>query len=102
MKFLDAHHVSEAQLAALCLQWKVRELALFGSAARGDEHAHSDVDVLVTFIPEATWDLFDIVDLRDELGRIFHRPVDVVEAPSIRNPYRRAMIDREKQVLYAA
>ena len=102
MNFLDNHHVSAAQLAALCLHWKVRELALFGSAVRGEEHADSDVDMLVTFTPEATWDLFDIVDLRDELGQIFHRSVDVVEAPSIRNPYRRAMIDREKQVLYAA
>jgi len=102
MTFLDINHVTEAQLAALCQHWKVCELALFGSAARGEAQAHSDVDLLVTFTPEATWDLFDVVDLRDELGKIFHRPVDVVEAPSIRNPYRRAMIAREKQVLYAA
>jgi len=102
MTFLDANHVSEARLTALCRQWKVRELALFGSTARGEERPDSDVDLLVTFTPEALWDLFDIVDLRDELGLLFHRPVDVVEAPSIRNPYRRAMIDREKQVLYAA
>jgi predicted nucleotidyltransferase len=102
MTFLDANHISEVQLASFCRQWKVRELALFGSAARGETQAHSDVDLLVTFAPEATWDLFDFVDLRDDLGHIFHRPVDLVEAPSIRNPYRRAMIDREKRVLYAA
>ena len=47
MNFLDNHHVSAAQLAALCLHWKVRELALFGSVARGEEHADSDVDMLL-------------------------------------------------------
>jgi hypothetical protein len=102
MNFLNAYHVSEAQLTTLCRQWKVRELALFGSTARGEARPDSDVDLLVTFTPEAVWDLFDIVDLREALGTMFHCPVDVVEAPSIRNPYRRAMIDREKQVLYAA
>jgi predicted nucleotidyltransferase len=102
MKILEQNPALATKLAELCRQWKVRELALFGSTARGDEQPQSDVDVLVTFTAEARWDLFDIVDFREELGRFFQRTVDVVEASSVHNPFRRAMIDREKRILYAA
>ena len=39
------------RLAEFCRRWKVTELALFGSAARGDLRADSDIDLLVTFEP---------------------------------------------------
>ena len=35
----------------------MRELSLFGSAARGEMQPDSDVDLLVEFIPEAKVDL---------------------------------------------
>ena len=41
------------QLAEFCRRWKVAELALFGSALREDFRPDSDVDLLVTFSPDA-------------------------------------------------
>jgi predicted nucleotidyltransferase len=80
----------------------VQEFALIGSALREDFRPDSDVDVVVTFAPEAEWDLFDIVRMREELARIFGRDVDLIEEPAVRNPYMRASIRRTKRVLHAA
>jgi len=38
--------VDEANLADLCRRYRVRELSLFGSAARGEMRADSDIDIL--------------------------------------------------------
>lgn len=94
--------IPEARIEALCQKWQVRELSLFGSVVRNDFTPTSDVDVLVTFRPEAQWNLWDLVDLRDDLKEIFHREIDLVEERSLINPYRRASILRDKQVIYAA
>ena len=86
----------------LCRKWQVRELALFGSAVRPDFRADSDVDVLVTFEPDARWDLWELGEMAEELVGLFGRDVDLVEERSLVNPYRRRAILRDKQVVYAA
>lgn len=42
----------EAEIAALCTRYQVKELCLFGSAARGEMRPESDIDLLVDFLPE--------------------------------------------------
>jgi predicted nucleotidyltransferase len=78
------------------------ELSVFGSVARGSSRADSDIDLLVTFQPEAPWSTLDLVDLREELAKLFSRTVDLVEEKALRNPYRKQAILRDKSVLYAA
>jgi predicted nucleotidyltransferase len=90
------------RLDALCERWRIRELALFGSAARGELRPESDVDVLVTFAAGEHWSLFDLVRLRSELESLFGRPVDLVERDSIRNPFRRKAILDSLEILRAA
>lgn len=92
----------QAQLDDFCQRWKVTEFAVFGSALREDFHAQSDVDVLVSFAPQAGWSLFDLVEMQDELEQIFGREVDVVERDSLQNPFRRRAILENMQVVYAA
>jgi uncharacterized protein len=71
--------IPKEQLREFCRKWNVTELALFGSAVRGGEfRADSDVDVLVSFAVDAHWTLFDLVDMKDELQRIFGRNVDLL------------------------
>ncbi len=78
------------------------ELAVFGSVARGSSCTDSDVDLLVTFAPDAPWSAPDIVDLREKLAQFFGRPAYLVEEKAIRNPDRKVSILRDKSVLYAA
>jgi predicted nucleotidyltransferase len=89
-------------LADVCRRWRVSELAVFGSVARGASRPDSDVDLLVSFQSDSPWSSLDLVDLREELAGLFGRRVDLVEESAIRNPYRRASILRDKSVLYAA
>lgn len=42
-------------IAEFARRWKTAELALFGSVLRDDFDSDSDVDVLVSFEPAATW-----------------------------------------------
>ena len=51
--------ITREELTALCQRWKIREFALFGSAAREDFRPDSDIDVMVEFEDGAHWDLFD-------------------------------------------
>ncbi|MCY2950877.1 MAG: nucleotidyltransferase family protein [Planctomycetota bacterium] len=95
-------HLPLDRIADFCRRWKIAEFSLFGSVLRDDFRPDSDVDVLVTFSPDAAWSSFDLVDMRDQLQQIFARDVDLVEESGLRNPFRRAAILREKQVIYAA
>ncbi len=70
---LGSAQVDEDKLADLCRQYHVRELSVFGSAARGEMRPESDVDLLVDFMPEAKVDLFDYSGLMLDLTQP-HRP----------------------------
>ena len=90
------------KITEFCRKWKVRRFSLFGSVLREDFGPDSDVDVLVSFLPDSTWDLWDMVDMRDELVALFGREVDLVEKEGLRNPFRRSRILSTRQVVYAA
>lgn len=70
--------LDRARLAEWCLRWKVRALAVFGSALREDFGPTSDVDLLVTFEPDAAWSLIDHARMEQELTDIIGRKVDLV------------------------
>jgi len=89
-------------LASLCRKWRIRELSVFGSALRDDFGPDSDLDFLVSFEPGASWDLWDLVAMRDELVSIAGREVDIVAKEALRNPYRRRRILANREVIHAA
>jgi len=74
-------------ITAFCQRWKITEFAFFGSVVRDDFGPDSDVDVLVSFAPEAAHTLFDLVHMEDDLREIFGRDVDLVTRKAVeRNP----------------
>ena len=92
-------------LADFARRWQVKELAIFGSALRDDFGPESDVDLLVTFEPDAEWSLFDHVTMQDELEALFQRPVDLVGHRAVKrsaNPFRRRAILDSARTIYAA
>jgi len=93
------------KIQAFCVKQNVSELSLFGSALREDFGPDSDVDLLIRFSPEARPTLFDLVRMKEELGNIIGRDVDLVSKDAIeasRNPYRRQTILASAKVIYAA
>jgi predicted nucleotidyltransferase len=104
MKVNGTLEVSDEALEAFCHKWKIQELSLFGSVLRDDFRPDSDVDVLASFRPEAEWDLFDVVDMQNELAIIVGRKVDLLDRESVeqsRNPFRRRGILSNTRVVYA-
>lgn len=96
---LDEHGPS---VTALCQRLRVKRLDLFGSATTGGFGPESDVDVLVEF-DRQIGNLFErYFELKESLEAMVGRPVDVVVADAIRNPYFRASVQQTRRTLYAA
>ncbi len=64
-------------ITALARKYGLRELAVFGSVARGEAGPESDIDFLYVPGPETPldWSLFQVAD---ELERLLGRRVDLV------------------------
>jgi hypothetical protein len=94
------------QIASACRKYHVAELAVFGSVLGQGFRQDSDVDFLVKFRRDdaGPW-MSHLTGLQEELSRILHRPVDVLDWVAIeksRNPYRRHAILATKRLLYVA
>ena len=95
---------SEDQIENFCRKWKVTEFSLFGSVLRADFRADSDLDVLVTFAPNAPWTIIDLVTMEQELVSLAGREVDLVERRVIEkshNPIRKTEILSSARVIYS-
>jgi predicted nucleotidyltransferase len=101
---IDEIALHREKLRALCRRFHVRRLDLFGSAARGDfDPERSDVDFIVEFERDAPLHPFDAYfGLKEELEELLDRRVDLVMAGAVKNPYRRASIEQDRETVYAA
>jgi len=94
--------IDHERIAEFCRKWRVKELAVFGSALRDDFRPDSDVDVLVELRPNHGLNLYDWVDMIEELQEILGRRVELVAKGGLKNPFRRREILRTAEVVYAA
>lgn len=85
----------------LCRQFEVAELAVFGSAVRHDFRSDSDIDLLVTFQPEAKVGLIAFIGLQQQLEELLGRKVDLVSKRGLK-PLIRDEVIGNAMVLYAA
>ncbi len=93
--------VNEESLTELCRRYYVQELALFGSVARGEDRADSDVDILVTFQPDAPIGLIAYSALMRELSALIGRKVVLVSKRGLK-PLVRSTVLEDARLLYAA
>ncbi len=92
------------EIAALCRQFGVRRLEVFGSAASDVfDPARSDFDFLVDFGASADGDLFArYFGLKEGLEMLLGRDVDLVMVGALRNPYFIESVNRTRQPVYAS
>lgn len=89
------------ELERLCRTFNVRRLELFGSAATGRDCPDTcDLDFLVEFGPPTPGACADTYF--GLLEALFARPVDLVVASAIHNPYFRQSVDQSKVLVFAA
>lgn len=98
MNFIDLH---KNDLISACDKYHVNKLYAFGSVIGDQFNKDSDVDLLVDFENIPVSDYFDnYFRLKDELEKIFNKPIDLVEANSLKNPYFIESIEKSKHLIY--
>ena len=99
---LEAVQFDADRLADICRRYQVVRLEAFGSFASAQATAASDLDILVTFEPDARIGL-EFVALQQELADLFGRAVDLLTRASVERSankyFRRYALDHTR-VLY--
>ena len=72
-------------------KFNVRYFLLFGSYAKGNQTADSDIDLLVEF--KKTIDMFDFIDLQEYLQNIFGKKVDLGTKRSLKRFIKKKILD---------
>lgn len=92
------------QIKTICQEHKVKELYVFGSAAKNEMKEGSDVDFIVKFNAEVPIeDYADLYfDFVEELEELLKLHVDLLTDKPIRNIYLKRSIEETKQIVYNA
>ena len=101
MKIATGVEMPDGMVAEICSRYGVKELSVFGSAARGEMRPDSDVDLLVDFLPEARPSLLSLSAMMREFSALLGRRVDLAVKPALK-PLIRVEVLSEAQVIYAA
>ena len=94
-----------AAIRALCAEYGVVRLEVFGSAATGAfDPQHSDVDFLVEYPPNYEFGLWltRYFEFQGRLAAVLACPVDLIMAGAMRNPYVIRSANASRRLLYAA
>lgn len=85
-------------LHQICRQHRVKRLDVFGSATTDQfSPLESDIDFLVEFESVSA---NSYRDLKESLATLFNRPLDLVSASAITNPYFRRSVEQSRVKLY--
>jgi len=89
------------RLPTFCRRHGIARVEVFGSVARGEASAGSDLDLMITFAPGVTPGL-NFFGMQDELEQILGCSVDLVTRRSVEqsdNPIRRrAILESARQI----
>ncbi|MGD0200756.1 MAG: nucleotidyltransferase family protein [Bryobacteraceae bacterium] len=91
----------DVEIAEICRRYQVKELAVFGSAARGEMRPDSDIDLLVEFLPESRVGLLQHFAAEREFSALLGRKVDLVSKRALRAILREEVLSQAR-LIYAA
>jgi len=79
-----------SEILSLAAQHGALNVRVFGSVARGEDDAESDIDILVDLEPGRS--LFDLGGLLTDLNILLERDGDVVTEKGLRSPLRERVL----------
>lgn len=89
--------IDSTKITTFCRQNDIEFLGIFGSAARGETRAGSDVDLLVRLSQPKS--LLELVRLERQLENVFARKIDLITEPAL-SPYIKDRVMAELKPLY--
>jgi len=94
----------KADLVAICRDLSIKRLYAFGSVVSDDFRDDSDIDFLISFHDDLTFDEYtnNYFQLHYKLRELFNRDIDIVTERTLSNPYFIESINESKQLIYEA
>lgn len=91
----EAIEILKAHKEEIAEKYKVKELGIFGSFARGEQKKRSDLDILVDYseLPN----LFELIELELYLEKLLRKKVDLIEKSGIRPELKEIIL---KETIY--
>lgn len=86
------------QMIPFFKSYGIKKAALFGSCARGQNTANSDIDLVVSFGKK--YDLLDIVGLKQDLEDALHIPFDVITYEALKEDAFANAVYADERVIY--
>ncbi len=77
---------------AFAEQYGILDLGVFGSVARNEATAQSDLDICIKM---KTPDPFALVHIKDDIEKLVQKHVDIVRVREKMNPYLKARLEKE-------
>lgn len=88
---------TDKKIDEICRESEISYLGLFGSHARGQEKADSDIDLLVRFINPVGY--FRLIETENKLKDYFDKDVDLVTENAL-SEYIKPSVNKYLQTLY--
>ena len=92
----DINETLQRHLCALRDQYGIASIGLVGSFVRGDQHPHSDIDLLVEFARPVG--LFKFMELENQLSELLGGKVDLVTRNALKPHIGKRILDEVKYV----
>ena len=93
--------IAPKKIKEFCRRYQVQRLALFGSVLRKDFRLKSDVEILVTFSPNARIGFLALARMQRELTELYHRQVYLVPVDGLKATIRDSVLSNIEEI-YAA
>lgn len=85
------------KVAPILSKYGVKSASVFGSVARGEATAKSDVDILVEI--SRPYGLFEFIGMRHNLEDVLEKKVDLVELSSIKSIIKESILKDRVAIL---
>ena len=90
--------IPQKELNEFCQRYQIQRLALFGSVLGDNFRAESDIDVLVSFQPNAKIGFITFSRMQRELAELLKRPVDLVPIDGIKPVIRESVLANIEEI----
>lgn len=93
----------QKELPPLCKKYKIAYVDAFGSVARSTLGEDSDIDLLIEFSePRREHISGRFFGFLHEVEDRFHRKVDLITENSLRNPYLKQKVNKDRVRIYGS